>query len=129
MRRLPERYRAAIVLCCLEGLTQQQAARQLGWPIGTVQSRLARGRERLRHRLIRRGLAPTVIIAALASHTRAVSAAIPPALADSTIRGATQLATASASVAMSGFFSASVAALTEGVLRTMILTKLKSPPS
>ena len=45
--RLPEHHRAVIVLCDLEGLTQQQAARQLGWPLGTVQSRLARGRERL----------------------------------------------------------------------------------
>jgi RNA polymerase sigma factor (sigma-70 family) len=125
VQRLPVRYRAAIVLCCLEGQTQAQAARHLGWPIGTVQSSLDRGRERLRRRLIRRGLAPTVILAALAAHTRAVSAAIPQALADSTIRGATQLATGSASVAMSGFFSAAVAALTEGVLRTMILTKLK----
>ena len=55
LRRLPDRYRAAVVLCCLEGLTQQQAAEQLGWPLGTVQSRLARGRERLRARLARRG--------------------------------------------------------------------------
>ena len=55
----PGRYRAAVVLCCLEGLTQQQAAQHLGWPLGTVQSRLARGRERLRVRLMRRGLAPS----------------------------------------------------------------------
>src|SRR4051794_16862890 len=46
--RLPEPYRAAIVLCGLEGLTHDQAARQLGWPLGTLQSRLARGRQRLR---------------------------------------------------------------------------------
>src|SRR5688500_5567942 len=59
LNRLPGRYRAAVVLCCLEGLTQQQAAQQLGWPLGTVQSRLARGRERLRLRLTRRGLAPS----------------------------------------------------------------------
>ncbi len=125
VQRLPVRYRAAIVLCCLEGLTQAQAARHLGWPIGTVQSRLARGRERLRRRLILRGLAPTAIVAALAAHTRAVSAAIPQALANFTIRGVTQLSISRASVAISGFFSASVAILTEGVLRTMILTKLK----
>jgi RNA polymerase sigma factor (sigma-70 family) len=125
VERLPERYRAAIVLCCLEGQTQAEAARHLGWRIGTVQSRLARGRERLRHRLIRRGIAPTAIVAALGAHTRAQAAAIPPALADSTIRGATQLATGSGSVAMSAYFSASVVALTKGLLRTMFLTKLK----
>ena len=55
LNRLPERYRMAVVLCDLEGLTQDQAARQLGWPSGTVRSRLARGRGRLRDRLTRRG--------------------------------------------------------------------------
>ncbi len=56
--RLPERYRAAFVLCYLEGHTCEAAARRLGWPVGTVKSRLARGRERLRGRLIRRGVVP-----------------------------------------------------------------------
>ena len=78
--RLPERYRAVVVLCYLEGQTCEAAARQLGWPVGTVKSRLARGRERLRGRLLRRGLAPDdasiarlapalVMPAALANHT------------------------------------------------------------
>ena len=49
---------AAVILCLLEGLTPEQAAEHLGWPVGTVHSRLARGRERLRGRLSRRGLAP-----------------------------------------------------------------------
>ena len=49
--RLPERYRAPVVLCDLEGCTHEQAARHLGWPVGTVKSRLSRGRERLRDRL------------------------------------------------------------------------------
>jgi RNA polymerase sigma factor (sigma-70 family) len=77
--RLPERYRAAVVLCYLEGQTCEAAARQLGWPVGTVKSRLARGRERLLARLIRRGLGPddalggrvaqAVMSAALANNT------------------------------------------------------------
>ena len=58
--RLPERYRVPIVLCDLEGRTCEEAARHLGCPIGTIGSRLARGRERLRDRLARRGLAPAV---------------------------------------------------------------------
>ena len=55
--RLPERYRAPVVLCDLEGRTHEQAARALGWPVGTVKSRQARARQRLRDRLVRRGLA------------------------------------------------------------------------
>ena len=56
--RLPETLRAAVVLCYLEGLTHEQAADRLGWPVGTVRSRLARARNRLRARLARRGLGP-----------------------------------------------------------------------
>ena len=56
--RLPEPFRAAVVLCDLEGQSYERAAGILHCPVGTVQSRLARGRERLRHRLERRGLAP-----------------------------------------------------------------------
>ncbi|MGP0063140.1 MAG: RNA polymerase sigma factor [Isosphaeraceae bacterium] len=56
--RLPERYRAPVVLCDLEGCTHEQVARQLGGPVGTVKSRLSRGRERLRDRLLRRGITP-----------------------------------------------------------------------
>src|SRR5688572_16826675 len=54
--RLPEKYRAPFVLCYLDGLTNEQAAEQLGCPKGTVLSRLSRGRERLRERLTRRGV-------------------------------------------------------------------------
>lgn len=57
--RLPEAQRLPIVFCLVEGLTHDQAADRLGWPVGTVRSRLARGRERLRSRLDRRGLAPS----------------------------------------------------------------------
>ena len=62
VNRLPDRYRTVIVLCLVDGLTHRQAAAQLGWPIGTVESRLARGRELLQQRLTRRGLAPSVLI-------------------------------------------------------------------
>jgi protein involved in polysaccharide export with SLBB domain len=49
--RLPAKYQAPIVLCYLEGLTHEQAAERLGWPVGTVRGRLARARDRLRARL------------------------------------------------------------------------------
>jgi RNA polymerase sigma factor (sigma-70 family) len=57
--RLPAEYRVPIVLCDLQGLTRQEAARQLGWPAGTVGSRVARGHRLLRAQLLRRGLALT----------------------------------------------------------------------
>ena len=53
--RLPDKYRRPIILCYMQGQTQAQAARTLNWPLGTVQIRLHRGRERLRSRLTRRG--------------------------------------------------------------------------
>ena len=59
--RLPEPFRAAVVLCDLEGHSYEQAAGILHCPLGTVQSRLARGRERLRHRLERRGLSSAIV--------------------------------------------------------------------
>ncbi|HLH27608.1 MAG TPA: sigma-70 family RNA polymerase sigma factor, partial [Acidimicrobiales bacterium] len=57
--QLPERYRMPLILCYLEGLRHEEVARRLGCPVGTIESRLSRARERLRTRLTRRGLAPT----------------------------------------------------------------------
>jgi hypothetical protein len=53
---LPEKYRAAIVLCCLAGKSAEQASRELGLSKATVASRLTRGRELLREQLSRRGV-------------------------------------------------------------------------
>ena len=120
--RLPARYRDAVVLCLLEGLTPEQAARQLGCPVGTVHSRLARGREQLRGRLTRRGLAvPTGLLAAGMARD-ALSATVPTGMADSTIRAALQIAMGRAST---GAVPASVATLTAMTLRTMLMAKIR----
>jgi RNA polymerase sigma factor (sigma-70 family) len=65
IRRLPERYRLPLVLCYLLGRTNDEAAGELGCPRGTIAVRLARGREHLRRRLLRRGLGPAATLAAL----------------------------------------------------------------
>src|SRR4051794_15756483 len=80
--RLPEKYRAALVACYLQGQTTAEAARRLGCPRGTVLSRLARGRDLLRARLGRRADAPAAAVAAALART--AGAAVPAALADAT---------------------------------------------
>jgi RND family efflux transporter MFP subunit len=116
--RLPPKYRAPIVLCYLEGLTHEEAAGQLSVPVGTVKVRLSRGRERLRGRLTRRGLAPTLFAAALAAPARG---GIPASLLDGTVAAAMRGAAVS-TLGLSG----PVAALVQGVLRAMFLDQLKA---
>jgi RNA polymerase sigma factor (sigma-70 family) len=123
LARLPGKYRAALVLCDLEGKTRKEAARQLGLPEGTVASRLGRARHILARRLTRRGvtLAAGVLAAALAEES--ASAALSFALVAATVKAATAYAAGTAAAAT--VVSATVAALTEGVVRAMLLNKLR----
>jgi RNA polymerase sigma factor (sigma-70 family) len=123
LSRLPDSYRAAIVLCDLEGKTRREAALQLGCPEGTVGSRLARARAMLARRLARRSLALSGgMLAALLS--QGTASAHPPApVLSAAIKAVNVLATRGAAV---GTASARALAVTEGVLKAMLLTKLKS---
>src|SRR5262249_48962064 len=114
VQRLPEKYRVPILLCYLQGRTNEEAARQLRWPTGTVKIRLLRGREILRKRLVRRGMAMGLAGLLAARLENAAAAAVPPSLAHVT-----------AQAGMTGGVTASVANLVEGALKRFCLTKLK----
>ena len=121
--RLPERYRVPVVLCELEGLTYQEVADRMHCPVSTIGVRLARARERLRVRMIRRGIVPAAALTHVIFGAEGASTLIPSVLVDSTVRAAAGFAASDA--AATGFVSAAVVALTHAVLRTMALTRLK----
>jgi RNA polymerase sigma factor (sigma-70 family) len=120
VNRLPEKYRAPFILCYVDGKTNEEAAQELACPKGTVQSRLAWARQRLRLRLTQRGVTLTggLLGAALAPQ---LSAAVPASLAETTVKAGLLVA---AGTAATGVVSGQVAALTQGVLRTMLWTKI-----
>jgi RNA polymerase sigma factor (sigma-70 family) len=113
VHRLPERLRAPVVLCYLQGLTYAAAAHQLGLSEVAIQGRLARARGRLRHKLIRRGATiPAGLLAAGAASQ--AQAAIPLTLIHSTSR-----------IALGFLAGNTAAALAQGVLNSMLLNQVR----
>ena len=122
LSQVPDKYRAAFILCDLEGKTRKEAASQLGLPEGTVASRLARARAILASRLALRGVVRPAGTLATALGLETALAAVPASLTSSTIQTLTLMA---AGRSTSDLIRAPVAALTKGVLTAMFLTKLK----
>ncbi|OAI45957.1 hypothetical protein AYO44_12205 [Planctomycetaceae bacterium SCGC AG-212-F19] len=120
LHRLPEKFRAPLVLCYLEGKTTDETADQLGWSRGTVASRLSRARDRLRDRLSRRGvMLGTAAVATLLTH-QVATAAVPAALGTATTNAAVAAVAGKAVGA-----TAAAGALADSALKAMFWAKMK----
>jgi RNA polymerase sigma factor (sigma-70 family) len=127
LARLSERDRAAVVLCYLEGLTHDEAAARLGWPVGTVRSRLARARERLRGRLERRGVTGAGLVvggdrAGSGVGGRGGGGAVPVSVVKALTCAVVPFVDGPPLAA--GLLSANAVGLAQGVLRGMMVMKL-----
>jgi RNA polymerase sigma factor (sigma-70 family) len=122
LERLPDKSRAPLVLCYLEGKTHEQAARVLGCPKSTLSSRLARGLELLRGRLARRGVTVSAILLGTELARQAASAALPALVSVQLTRAATAALTGKT---LAGLASSQAVGLADSVVKGMAAAKCK----
>jgi RNA polymerase sigma factor (sigma-70 family) len=118
LQQLPARYREVLILCYLEGKTRDEAAELLGQSPGSVKGCLERGRELLRTRLSKRGLALSAALAA-GLLSEATASALTPALQSATVNAASQFVFGSA-------LSSPAVYLAQGALHAMLIAKIKT---
>jgi RNA polymerase sigma factor (sigma-70 family) len=124
VERLPEAFRAPVVLCCLEGLSYDMAARRLGVSEPTLRGRLHRGRKRLADRLRRRGVelgspAPVLDPARLSVRP------LPHALIESTVQFSARFSSVSGLIAGGSVVPVSIVNLAQGVISAMLIQSYK----
>jgi RNA polymerase sigma factor (sigma-70 family) len=123
LSRLPDKWRLPLVLCYLEGRTQEEAAQRLAWSKSTLRSRLEEARDTLARRLSERGITLTTALAAVLLSDCVASAAPAPELLDRAVEAVTHVAAGQAPATAT---SAPVAALADGAVKAMYITKLKT---
>lgn len=116
LARLPDRYRAPLILCCLQGKTRDEAAKQLNWSVGSLKGRLERGRQLLEQRLTQRGIALSAALAAVLVCQSSAAGAVPAALIGASV---------SASLAKAAI-APGVAALSGAVCRALLWESVRT---
>ena len=122
--RLPERFRAPVVLCCLEGLSYDLAARRLGVTEPTLRGRLHRARKQLASRLRGRGITAGTFAAAV-EPVRLTLTPLPSSLLESTVQFSVRWSSVNGLLAGAGIIPESIAGLAQGVIKSMVLQSLK----